>query len=390
MCSACRVLSDAMSDTSKPLDGILVVSLEQAVAAPTCSARLADAGARVIKVERKEGDFARGYDSYVKGEATYFVWANRGKESICLDLKAEDDRAVLERLLAQADVFIQNLSVGAAERLDLGATALHQRYPRLITCSISGYGEDGPYRHMRAYDMLLQAESGFSSISGDGRAGVSIADIITGINAHGAVLEALFQRQQTGEGSHISLSLFDSMTDLMAVPLLQTRYSGEPPRYIGMRHPAIVPYGNFPTANGGEVVFSVQNEREWARLCAQILERPDLITDPRTCDNKVRTANREFVEDIVTAVTRNRSQGCVTEQLLKAGIAHGRFNHLPEVLDHPQLRDCSVPLPSGEVAEVPAPPARVPWRNDALGAVPGLGEQSAAIRAEFARENDGE
>ncbi len=379
-----------MTVTAKPLDGILVVSLEQAVAAPTCSARLADAGARVIKVERQEGDFARGYDSYVKGEATYFVWANRGKESICLDLKADGDRAVLERILAQADVFIQNLSVGAAERLDLGAAALQQRYPRLISCFISGYGEHGPYRHMRAYDMLLQAESGFSSISGDGRAGVSIADIITGINAEAAILEALLQRQHTGKGSHIGLSLFDSMADLMAVPLLQTRYSGESPRYIGMRHPAIVPYGNFPTADGGEVVFSIQNEREWARLCEQILERPELITDPRSCDNRARTANREFVEKIVAAVTRSRSQAKLTSQLRNAGIAHGRFNHLPEVLSHPQLRGCAVPLPDGEVAEIPAPPARVPWRGDTLGGVPGLDAQGAAIRAEFAGEEGGE
>ncbi len=379
-----------MTTIPKPLDGILVVSLEQAVAAPTCSARLADAGARVIKVERKEGDFARGYDSYVKGEATYFVWANRGKESICLDLKADDDRAVMERLLARADVFIQNLSVGAAERLDLGAKALHQRYPRLITCFISGYGEDGPYRHMRAYDMLLQAESGFSSISGDGRAGVSIADIITGINAEAAVLEALLQRTRTGAGSHVALSLFDSMTDLMAVPLLQTQYSGEPPRYMGMRHPAIVPYGNFPTADGGEVVFSIQNDREWSRLCTQILKRPELIEDPRTCSNQARTEHRELVEQIVREVTRRHSQEELIARLREAGIAHGQFNHLPEVLEHPQLRCCTVPLLNGDIAEVPAPPARVPWRGKVLGAIPGLDEQGAEIRAEFCGEQPDE
>ena len=292
---------------SKPLQDILVVSIEQAVAAPVCTSRLATAGARVIKVERPEGDFARGYDDYVKGEATYFVWANHGKESICLDLKRPDDRALLGAMLARADVFVQNLSVGAVERLGFGLAMLRETYPRLVTCSISGYGENNAYRDMRAYDMLVQAESGLSSISGNGRVGISVADIVTGINAHGAVLEALLRRQCSGLGSDIHLSLFDSMTDIMAVPLLQTAYTGKAPEYVGMRHPSIVPYGSFPTT-GSDVVLSIQNEREWVRLCADVLDAPDLATREGFESNKARTVNRDAIESAISEISRTFSQ----------------------------------------------------------------------------------
>lgn len=373
--------------SAKPLDGILVVSIEQAVAAPVCTARLADAGARVIKVERPEGDFARGYDGFVQGEATYFVWANRGKESLCLDLKQDGDRALLERLLARADVFVENLAIGAAGRLGFGPAALRDRFPRLVTCSITGYGEDDPYPGMRAYDMLIQAEVGLTTISGDGRVGVSLADILTGVNASAAILEALLMRAKTGEGSHVSLSLFDSMADLMAVPLLQTAGSGLPPVWAGMRHPSIVPYGAFPTADGREVVISIQNEREWRRLCERILERPDLVSDARSSSNGARTANRGFVEDLVAAATRRLSAEDLRGRLVAAEIACGMVNPLPKVLEHPAFHRVPVTLPGGQEAEIPAPPARTGWRSERAGPVPALGAHTKAIRREFAEED---
>jgi itaconate CoA-transferase len=372
-----------MNGNELPLRDVLVVSVEQAVAAPTCTARLADAGARVIKVERPEGDFARGYDDYVKGEATYFVWANRGKESICLDLKCNDDREVLERMLAQADVFVQNLAVGAADRLGLGPEALRERYPRLITCSISGYGETGPYKNMKAYDLLIQAESGLSSISGGNRIGVSIADIVTGINAYGAILEAIVQRARTGQGSHVSLSLFDSVADLMAVPILQQTYTQTPPRNVGMHHPSIAPYGSFPSRDGTEVIIAIQNNREWSRLCAQVLELPDLSNDPRFADNSSRTANRKKLEQIISGVTSSYPLNDLIEKLKGAGIAHGMLNDLPAVVAHPALRNIPVGLPGGQVADIPAPPARTPWRPEILGPVPALGQHDKELRAEF-------
>ena len=377
-----------MTSHIKPLDGILVVSLEQAVAAPVCTARLAAAGARVIKVERTGGDFARYYDAHVKGESTYFVWANRGKESICLDLKCEKDRPVMAALLEKADVFVQNLAQGAAERLGLGQAALQARHPRLITLAISGYGETGAYSDMRAYDMLVQAESGLSSISGGGRIGVSIADILTGINANGAVLEALCQREKTGRGSHIAVSLFDSMADLMAIPLLQTEYTGLPPRYGGMRHPSIVPYGSFPTRSGPDVVIAIQNEREWQRLCEDIMARTDLISDPRSCDNKARTAHRDYVEGVIAAVTGDLDYASLTARLKAAQIAYGAVNPVEAVLDHPALRRVRIDLAGARQADLPAPPARTDWQDDHLGAVPRLDQHGAAIRAEFQTGGD--
>ncbi|RED48520.1 CaiB/BaiF CoA transferase family protein [Aestuariispira insulae] len=372
-----------MSEETKPLDDILVVSLEQAVAAPVCTARLAAAGARVIKVERKGGDFARYYDSHVKGECTYFVWANRGKESICLDLKEDDDRAVMLAMLARADVFVENLAQGAAERLGLGPESLQAINPRLITVSISGYGDHGDYAEMRAYDMLVQAESGLSSISGGGRIGVSIADILTGINANGAILEALHQRAKTERGSHIAVSLFDSMADLMAIPLLQTEYSGLAPQYGGMRHPSIVPYGSYPTRSGPDVVIAIQNEREWQRLCEEILERSDLVTDPRSRDNKSRTTNREFIEGVITEFTTGIDYGPLTQRLKEAKIAYGAVNPVEAVLDHPALRRAQVTLPGNKTADLPAPPAHTDWHGEDLGTVPRLDQQGSAIRKEF-------
>ena len=271
------------------LDGITVVALEQAVAAPYASGRLADAGARVIKIERAEGDFARGYDALVEGQSAYFVWLNRGKQSIRLDVKDEADRALLGRMVAKADVFIQNLAPGAAARLGLDAARLCADHPRLIHCSISGYGEDGPYRDQKAYDLLIQAESGLCAVNGteDGaaRVGVSVCDIAAGMTAFQAILQGLYARERTGKGRAIEVSLFHAMADWMNVPYLQTRYGGKPPGRMGLKHPSIAPYGAYECADGKAVLISIQNEREWARLCADVLGDADLATDPRFSDN---------------------------------------------------------------------------------------------------------
>ncbi|MEM9735913.1 MAG: CaiB/BaiF CoA-transferase family protein, partial [Pseudomonadota bacterium] len=266
------------------LSGLLVVSVEQAVAAPYASAQLADAGARVIKIERPEGDFARRYDGLVAGQSAYFVWLNRGKEAICLDLKAKADREILAAMVAQADVFLQNLAPGAIERLGFAPEELRRRNPRLITCSVSGYGADGPYREMKAYDLLIQAEAGLAEITGNpqgpARDGVSVCDIAAGMGAHQAILQALFARERSGEGRAIQISLFGAMADWMNVPYLQHRYGGKAPGRPGLQHPSIAPYGAFPTGDGKTLLIAVQNEREWQRLC-QALGAPALAEDPR-------------------------------------------------------------------------------------------------------------
>ena len=288
------------------LEGITVVALEQAVAAPYASARLADAGARVIKIERPEGDFARGYDSLARGESTYFVWLNRGKESIRLNVKDPEDHAILARMIARADVFLQNLAPGAAERLGFGSDALCAAHPRLICCSISGYGEDGPARDQKAYDMLIQAETGLCGITGtaDGpaRVGVSVCDIAAGMTALSSIMQALFVRERTGKGRHISLSLFHALSDWMNVPYLQYVYGGKTPPRNGLSHPTIAPYGVFECADKRAILFSIQNEREWANLCARALELPDLATDERFASNNARVANRPALEAIIQEV----------------------------------------------------------------------------------------
>ena len=285
------------------LDGLLVVSVEQAVAAPYCSARLADAGARVIKIERPEGDFARGYDAYVHGLSSYFVWLNRGKQSVTLDFKEKGDLALLHRMIARADVLIQNLAPGAAERAGFGSAAMRAAHKRLITVDISGYGDHGPYKNRRAYDLLVQAESGLASITGTehapGRVGVSATDIGTGMYAHAAVLEALLARQKTGEGRALSVSLFSSMAEWMAVPLLAKDYADyEWPR-LGLTHPFIAPYGVYQTADKVPVLISIQNDREFERLCHDVLDRPGLEKDPDYATNKARNARRDDTNAIV-------------------------------------------------------------------------------------------
>ncbi|MCC7017157.1 MAG: CoA transferase [Rhodospirillales bacterium] len=369
------------------LDGILVVALEQAVAAPYTSSRLADAGARVIKIERPEGDFARGYDRAAKGQSSYFVWLNRGKESLVLDLKQADDNALLKRIVAKADVFIQNLSPGAAARAGFGADDLRRAHPRLIVCGISGYGEDNDYRDMRAYDMLVQAESGLASVTGGpdqpARVGVSVCDIAAGMYAHAAILEALIRRARTGEGETIAVSLFDGMADWMAVPLLHHDYGGAAPARVGLRHPTIMPYESFATADGGRIVISIQNEREWARFAGRILGHPGWAEEGPFADNVARVKNREQLLPAIAAAFAGETREAMARKLKGAEIAHGFVNSVAEFSRHPALRRAETPTPNGVVA-VPAPPARRARNDPRLCPVPALGEHSAAIRREFA------
>ena len=369
------------------LDGILVVALEQAVAAPYASSRLADAGARVIKIERPEGDFARGYDRAAKGQSSYFVWLNRGKESLVLDIKRADDKALLGRIVARADVFIQNLAPGAAARAGFGAGDLRRAHPRLIVCDVSGYGEDNSYRDMRAYDMLVQAESGLTSVTGGpeapARVGVSVCDIAAGMYAHAAILEALIRRARTGAGETIRVSLFDGMADWMAVPLLHHDYSGKAPERIGLRHPSIVPYESFATADGHAVVISIQNEREWARFAERILGRPEWAKAGPYVDNISRVENRVRLLPAIAEVFARETREAIAKKLKEAEIAYGFVNSVAEFSRHPALRRAEIPTPNGVVA-VPAPPARRPGDDTRLRPIPELGEHSAAIRREFA------
>jgi len=372
---------------TKPLEGLLVVSLEQAVAAPYCSSRLADAGARVIKLERAEGDFARGYDRVVHGESAYFVWLNRGKESLAVDLKQPDDLALVKRMLAKADVFIQNLAPGAAGRLGLGHNVLRKAHPRLITCDISGYGEAGPYARMKAYDLLVQAESGLASITGrpegPGRVGVSVCDIACGMYAYQAVLEALLLRGRTGEGSALATSLFSGMADWMTVPLLHQDYGPGAPKRVGLNHPSIAPYGVYACQGGDEVVFSIQNEREWKRLVEEVLQRPEVLDDPRFADNTARVENRPALDAIIDAVFGALDRDTLTTRLFDAAIAYGAVNTPADLSSHPQLRRVTVATPSGPV-ELVAPPVERRGSDWDLGAVPAIDQHGAALRKEFA------
>ena len=367
-----------------PLEGLLVVSVEQALAAPLASCRLADAGARVIKVERPEGDFGRGYDKAAKGQSSYFVWLNRGKESIALDVKQADDKALLLRMIAKADIFIQNLLPGAAARSGFGSAALRQRHPRLITCDITGYGEQGPYRDRKAYDLLIQAEAGLAAISGDpagpGRVGISIADISCGEAAHAAILQALILRGRTGEGSAIKLSLFDSLAEWMAVPLLHHDYGGKAPRRVGLNHPSVAPYGVFEAEGGRQILISIQNEREWATFCTAVLHRPELASDPRFAGNAARVQHRSDLDGAIQAVFGTLAHGEAVARMEQAGIAFGDLNGVEGLSAHPHLRRLTVATPAGPI-DVPAPPARhEPWPVS----LPAIDEHGAALRAEFA------
>jgi crotonobetainyl-CoA:carnitine CoA-transferase CaiB-like acyl-CoA transferase len=387
----------------KPLQGLLVVSLEQAVAAPYCSARLADAGARVIKIERPEGDFARGYDTAVQGHSSYFVWLNRGKESLVADIKRPEDASLLHAVLAKADVFIQNLAPGAAARAGFGAGALRSRHHRLITMDISGYGDTGDYAAMKAYDLLVQAETGLASITGHpagpGRVGVSIADIGCGMYAYTGVLEALLERGITGSGKQLKVSLFDAVADWMTVPLLYYEGTGQTPQRLGLAHPSICPYGAFATADAALVLISIQNEREWATFCTDFLDAPDLPRQPGFETNVIRVANRATVDHRVGATFAALTRDQAAAKLRAANTAYGFVNDLAALSRHPALRRAQVPLPGGGFASIVAPavqhagestnPGAISHDPISLGAIPAVGQNTAAIRREFAAYSPG-
>jgi crotonobetainyl-CoA:carnitine CoA-transferase CaiB-like acyl-CoA transferase len=371
------------------LAGLTVVSVEQAVAAPYLSCRLAEAGARVIKVERSEGDFAREYDHLVRGESAYFVWLNRGKESVVLDLREARDKAIMEAMLAKADIFIQNLAPGAIDRLGFTLGRLRKQNPRLITVSISGYGEEGPYRDRKAYDMLVQAESGLSSITGtpegSARVGVSVCDIACGMNAHEAVLQALFVREKTGRGRHISVSLFHALTDWMNVPYLQYAYGGKVPVRSGLNHPTIAPYGAYAGLDGKKVLFSIQNEREWVKFCERLLGDAAIARDPRFDSNSNRVANREALDQVIEEAFQRHDRDTLAEMLEEARIANGRVSDMDDLARHPQNRFVEVDTPSGpvrllgrgEVVDGAAPERSAP--------VPALDADGDRVRREFGR-----
>ncbi len=369
---------------SRPLSGLLVVALEQAVAAPMCTCRLADAGARVIKVERPEGDFARGYDDLVHGECSYFVWLNRGKESVVLDLAKPNDKALLSAMIARADVFVQNLKPGAAAKLGFPVARLRREYPRLICCSISGYGETGPFAKRKAYDLLIQAESGLASVTGTtepSRVGVSVVDIASGMNAYEAILEALIARGRTGQGAELSISMFDAMADWMTVPLLQQE-GGKPPQRVGLAHTSIAPYGAFRSRDGVDILISIQSDREWRVLAAKVLGDATLAADPAFATNVERVKRRAETDGKVAAVFGALDAEPLTQKLADADIAFARVNTPAELARHPHLRRITVDAPSGPVS-YPAPAEQHAGSSRRYGAVPALGEHTEKIRAEF-------
>jgi itaconate CoA-transferase len=367
-----------------PLSGLLVVSLEQAVAAPMCTCRLADAGARVIKIERPEGDFARFYDGFAHGECSYFVWLNRGKESVVLDLVKAEDKALLEAMLTRADIFVQNLKPGTVGKLGFPIARLRREYPRLICCSISGFGENGPFAARKAYDLLIQAEVGLASITGTtepSRVGVSVVDVATGMNAYEAILEALLARQRTDEGAELSLSMFDSIADWMAVPLMQQE-AGKPPQRVGLTHSAIAPYGAFPTRDGAEILIGVQNDREWRVLAEKVLGDADLAADPGFATNLARVQRRAETDRKVAAISSTLDAEQLMQKLSVADIAFARINDVAGLARHPHLRRITIGTPSGPVS-YPAPAERRASASRHYGPVPALGEHTENARAEF-------
>lgn len=375
----------------RPLEGITVVSLEQAVAAPFCSRQLADMGARVIKIERPGvGDFARDYDQSVKGQSAYFVWLNRSKESLTLDVKHPQAKEILARLIGKADVFIQNLAPGAAKRLGLGADELLAKHPRLIVCDISGYGDSGPYAHKKAYDLLVQSEAGVVSLTGTpespAKVGISITDIGTGLHAYAAILGALYQRERSGKGTRIEVTMFEAMVEWMMHPLYYTHFSGQAPRRSGPDHATIVPYGRFHTGDGASVMLGIQNEREWAVFCDKVLARPELAKDPRYDNNTKRNERRAEVTSLINEKFSTLTAEQVVMKLDAAGIANGRMNTPEEVWNHPQLqargRWREVGSPAGEIP-APLPPATFSSFEPRFDPVPAVGEHTGKILADL-------
>ncbi len=368
------------------LNGTLVVSIEQAVAAPYCTSRLADSGAEVIKIEREEGDFARGYDTVVHGESAYFVWLNRGKKSVVLDLKQDADKDCVHRMLEEADVFVQNLAPGAAGRLGLSSADLRERFPRLITCDISGYGETGAYAAMKAYDLIVQCETGLASITGSpegpGRVGVSVCDIACGMYAHTAIVEALLKRERTGVGCSLKVSLFSALADWMTVPLLHQDYGGAAPERVGLNHPSIAPYGVYPSGDGREFIISIQNEREWQRLCADVLEQVELADDERFSNNTRRCEHRAELDTALRGTFEQLPSEEISRRMRDAQIAFGAVNSVADLSSHPQLRRMTIASPTGDI-DLVAPPVTVDGENAQAGRVPALGAHTEEIRRRF-------
>jgi itaconate CoA-transferase len=375
----------------RPLDGVTVVTLEHAIAAPFCTRQLADLGARVIKIERPgSGDFARDYDTRVRGLASHFVWTNRSKESVTLDVKHPQARSILMRLLESADVLVQNLAPGAAARLGLGYAELSQKHPQLIVCDISGYGSDGPYAEKKAYDLLIQSESGFLSVTGTpetpSKAGNSIADISAGMYAYSSILAALLQRARTRRGAHIDVSLLETMVEWMSFPLYYAFEGASAPKRTGAAHATIYPYGPFRAGDGKLVMFGLQNEREWVTFCSRVLQQPGLATDERFASNAARVADRAALDEVIHAALASLTAEQVVARLDAAGIANARINDVAEVWQHPQLaargRWTEVGTPKGLVPAL-KPPAGLDGVEPRMDPVPALGEHTEAVLREL-------
>jgi len=374
-----------------PFDDLVVVSLEQAVAAPFATRQLADLGARVIKIERPgTGDFARAYDTTVKGLSSYFVWLNRSKESLTLDLKQPGAPEILDRLLARADVFVQNVGPGAAGRLGTDPTDLHARYPKLVVCSVSGYGSSGPYADRKAYDLLVQSEVGLLSLTGTdaepAKVGISVADIAAGMYAYSGVLAALYARESHGRGSVIEVSLFDALAEWMSAPAAYTEYGGSAPPRTGAHHASIAPYGPVTTRDGGAVFVAIQNSREWTRFCADVLRQPHLATDDRFATNPLRVTHRDALDAAIAAVAGGLTTIDLIARLDAAQIAYARMNSMADFLDHPQLsareRWRDVDSPGGPLRAL-VPPVGIQDAPPRMGAVPALGQHTDVILREL-------
>ncbi|MBX2867667.1 MAG: CoA transferase [Acidiferrobacterales bacterium] len=368
----------------KPLEGLLVIALEQAVAAPFCTMRLREAGARVIKIEREEGDFARGYDRVAAGDSSYFFWLNQGKESLTLNFKQQQDADLLKKLLCQADIVVQNLAPGALSRAGFDFASLRKQHPALITCDISGYGNSRAVEGLKAYDFLVQAESGMVSISGGeneiGRIGVSACDIGAGMTAHAGILEALLERQLTGVGKSVEVSLFGVASEWMTVPLLHHDYGGAAPKRAGLNHPSIAPYGGYQTKDKEIVIIAIQNEREWQRFCTDVLLQPNQSGSEKFGSNHLRVTNRPALDEMIHQVTRSLSRDSLVERLKTAGVAYGSVNSVAAFSDHPALDRRSGISSSGETIQFPARPMG-DYEN--YEPVPKVGEHNEKIRMEY-------
>jgi crotonobetainyl-CoA:carnitine CoA-transferase CaiB-like acyl-CoA transferase len=379
-----------------PLDGITVVAVEQAVAVPFATRQLADLGARVIKVERPgEGDFARTYDTTVKGLSSYFVWLNRSKQSLTLDLKSPGAHQIMSRLIGRADVFVENLAPGAARRLGLAPDTLHERNPRLVACSVSGYGAEGPYAAKKAYDLLVQSEVGLVSLTGTeeepAKVGISVADIAAGMYAYSGILAALYARTSSGRGAVLDISLFDALGEWMSAPAYFTKYGGSAPRRSGAHHASIAPYGPYNTRGGRAVYFGIQNSREWLRFCTEVLRRPEVATDERFNSNSGRVRQRKALDELINAVFDRLTAAEVLDRLECAEIANARVGSVADFIDHPQLsarrRWRAIDSPAGPV-ETLLPPVQMSGADAVMGAVPALGEHTNAILGELGFADD--